>query len=53
MMGHDPEALPANQVRRRMARLVGEYQTYRGLERLKVSERGGLLYMGEEGPGPR
>jgi CubicO group peptidase (beta-lactamase class C family) len=52
LMGLDPEeVLPAEKIRRRMDRLVGEYQTYRGLETLKVFERGGLLHMGEGEPG--
>jgi hypothetical protein len=34
-----------------MGRLVGSYAIYQGLETLKVSKRGGLLYMGNEGPG--
>jgi CubicO group peptidase (beta-lactamase class C family) len=51
LLGRDPgEALPANGIRERMNRLVGEYATYRGLEKLKVSRRGGMLYMGEEEP---
>ena len=52
MLGHDPDAvLPGNKIRKRMDRLVGDYAIYRGLEKLKVVKRGGLLYMGEEGPG--
>lgn len=51
MLGRDPDSLPANQVRKRMQRLVGEYATYRGLETLKVMQRGGLLYIGDEAPG--
>jgi len=53
MLGRDPdEALPGNRIRKRMDRLVGDYATYRGLETLKVTRRGGLLYMGEgDGPG--
>jgi hypothetical protein len=52
MMGRDPEeALPANAIRRRMDRLAGSYAIYRGLETLKVTKRGGLLYMGNEDAG--
>jgi CubicO group peptidase (beta-lactamase class C family) len=52
LMGLDPEAvLPAEKIRRRMDRLVGEYHTYRRLETLKVFERDGLLYMGAGEPG--
>jgi CubicO group peptidase (beta-lactamase class C family) len=52
MMGRDPEdALPGNAVRKRMDRLAGNYAIYRGLETLKVTKRGGLLYMGSDEPG--
>lgn len=52
MLGQDPDvALPGNRIRKRMDRLVGEYATYRDLETLKIVKRGGLLYMGDDGPG--
>jgi CubicO group peptidase (beta-lactamase class C family) len=48
LMGQDPdEVLPANRIRKRMGRLVGDYATYGKLETLKVYKRSGLLYMGE------
>jgi hypothetical protein len=33
-----------------MKRLVGSYEVYRGLERLEVVNRGGLLYLEEKNP---
>jgi CubicO group peptidase (beta-lactamase class C family) len=54
LMGQDPdEALPANLVRKRMERLVGDYATYGKLETLKVYKRDGVLYLGagEKEPG--
>jgi CubicO group peptidase (beta-lactamase class C family) len=46
LMGKDPaEALPALRIRERMKRLQGSYEVYRGLERLKVVNRGGLLHL--------
>jgi CubicO group peptidase (beta-lactamase class C family) len=52
MLGHDPAvALPANAIRARMARLVGDYAIYRGLETTKVTLRGGMLFMGSDGAG--
>jgi CubicO group peptidase (beta-lactamase class C family) len=52
MMGRNPdEVLPGNRIRKRMDRLAGSYATYRDVETLKVSKRGGMLYMGGEGPG--
>ena len=52
LMGLDPdEVLPGNRIRKRMGRLAGNYATYRKLETLKVFERNGLLFMGEQEPG--
>ena len=52
LMGEDPaEAIPALKVRERMERLTGNYEIYRGLERLKVVGKGGLLYLEEKSPG--
>jgi CubicO group peptidase (beta-lactamase class C family) len=49
LMGIDPgEAIPALVIRERMQRLMGSYETYRGLENLKVVNRGGLLYLEEK-----
>ena len=49
LMGEDPaEALPGLYIRERMKRLTGSYEVYRGIERLKVVNRGGLLYLEEK-----
>jgi len=49
LMGKDPEAvIPALQIRERMKALMGSYEVYRGLERLKVIGKGGLLYLEEK-----
>jgi hypothetical protein len=51
LMGKDPaEAIPGQYIRERMKRLTGSYEVYRGLERLKVVTRGGLLYIEETSP---
>jgi CubicO group peptidase (beta-lactamase class C family) len=51
LMGKRPEdSIPALLIRERMQRLQGSYEVYRGLERLKVVSRGGLLYLEEESP---
>ncbi len=51
LMGKDPsEAIPGLYIRERMQRLMGSYEVYRGLERLKVVSRGGLLYLEEKSP---
>ena len=48
LMGKDPaETIPALVIRERMKRLMGSYEVYRGLEKLKVVSRGGLLYIQE------
>lgn len=48
LMGKVPEeTLPAFIIRERMKRLTGPYEVYRGLERLEVVSRGGLLYIEE------
>jgi len=49
LMGKDPaEVLPGLYIRERMKRLTGGYEVYRGLERLNVVGRGGLLYLEEK-----
>ncbi len=49
LMGKDPaEAIPALKIRERMKRLEGSYEVYRGLERLEVVSRGGLLHLEQE-----
>ena len=51
LMGKDPaEAIPALVIRDRMQRLMGSYEVYRGLERLKVVSRGGLLHLETTSP---
>ena len=46
LMGMDPvDVIPALVIRERMQRLTGSYEVYRGLERLKVVNRGGLLHL--------
>ena len=48
LMGKDPaEAVPALKIRQRMNRLQGSYEVYRGLERLRVVNKGGLLHLEE------
>jgi CubicO group peptidase (beta-lactamase class C family) len=49
LMGKDPaEAIPALIIRERTKQLMGSYETYRGLENLKVVGKGGLLYLEEK-----
>jgi len=49
LMGKDPsDAIPGLYIRERMKRLTGSYEVYRGLERLEVVSRGGLLYLEEK-----
>jgi CubicO group peptidase (beta-lactamase class C family) len=51
LMGKDPAAvIPALVIRERMKRLMGSYEVYRGLERLKVVNRGGLLQLETKSP---
>ncbi len=46
LMGMDPaDVIPALVIRERMQRLTGSYEVYRGIERLKVVNRGGLLHL--------
>jgi len=46
LMGKMPEeTIPASLIRERMKRLMGSYEVYRGLERLKVVSRGGMLHL--------
>ncbi len=46
LMDKDPaEVLPAIQIRERMQRLTGDYEVYRGLEKARVINRRGLLYL--------
>jgi len=51
LMGKDPaEEIPGLYIRERMKRLTGSYEVYRGLERLKVVSKGGLLYLEVKSP---
>ena len=46
LLGKAPEeTLPAIEIRERMNRLVGTYEVYRGLDRLEVVIRRGMLYL--------
>ena len=50
LMGHDPEeAVPTLRIWDKMRTLTGKYETYRGLERAEVVNRGGLLYLVQKG----
>lgn len=45
LLGKDPAAvIPALQIESRMAQLTGRYETYRGIEVIRVINQGGLLY---------
>lgn len=45
LLGKEPAAvLPALQIESRMAQLTGTYETYRGIETIRVINKGGLLY---------
>jgi CubicO group peptidase (beta-lactamase class C family) len=51
LMGRDPaEVIPALQIRERAKRLLGKYEVYRGLEKLEVVSRGGLLRLEQKYP---
>jgi len=46
MMGLDPsEVVPSIKVKDSMSRLTGTYETYMGVEKVRVVKRGGLLYL--------
>jgi len=46
LMGKDPsEVVPVLQIQERMERLTGTYETYRGLSKVSVVNKGGLLYL--------
>jgi hypothetical protein len=45
LMGKDPYSHPHLRLRDRMKSLTGEYQIHMNLERLRVVNRGGLLYL--------
>jgi CubicO group peptidase (beta-lactamase class C family) len=51
LMGKDPEeAIPALQIRERTKRLLGSYEVYRGLQKLDVVSRRGLLRVEQQRP---
>jgi CubicO group peptidase (beta-lactamase class C family) len=45
LMGRDPYIHPHLILREKMRSLIGEYQIHMGLEKLRVINRGGLLYL--------
>jgi CubicO group peptidase (beta-lactamase class C family) len=45
LMGKDPYSHPHLRLREKMRDLTGEYQIHMGLERLRVVNKGGLLYL--------
>jgi CubicO group peptidase (beta-lactamase class C family) len=50
LMGRDPYAHPHLRLREKMRSLTGEYQIHMGLERLRVVNKGGLLYIEQRDP---
>jgi CubicO group peptidase (beta-lactamase class C family) len=50
LMGNDPYKHPHLVLRDRMRSLVGVYQIHMGLEKLRVLNRGGLLYIEQKDP---
>jgi CubicO group peptidase (beta-lactamase class C family) len=50
LMGRDPYEHPHLKLRDRMKSLTGEYHIHMGLEKLKVVNRGGLLYIEQKDP---
>lgn len=51
LMGKNPDdVIPALQIRKRMKQLAGDYAIYRGLDRMKVIIKGGMLYMEYRSP---
>ena len=50
-MGKDPaEVIPAVQIKERMERLVGNYETYKGIEKVRVVNKGGMLHLERRNP---
>lgn len=45
LLGRDPDELPANRAKARMARLTGDYEIYRGIEQISVVNSRGMLYL--------
>lgn len=54
LMGKDPEKLPsvvqAREIERKMKMLTGNYETYMGISKVKVVNKGGLLYLEQKTP---
>jgi CubicO group peptidase (beta-lactamase class C family) len=51
LMGQDPAVvIPATRIKNRMEALAGSYEVYRGLDRLEVVIKGGMLYLDQTSP---
>ncbi|MBN2336664.1 serine hydrolase, partial [Candidatus Bathyarchaeota archaeon] len=51
MMGRDPmEAVPSLAIKQRMQRLTGAYDIYKGIERVHVVRKAGMLYLETKTP---
>ena len=51
MMNKTPEdVIPPLGIKSRMNRLVGKYETYKGIESVEVKKRGGMLYVHTKNP---
>ena len=50
LLGKDPKELPALRLREHIRRLKGTYEVYKGLERVRVLNRGGTLYLEMKDP---
>ena len=49
LMGKDPEKeIPDFEIERKLAVLVGEYETYKGINKASVKKKGSLLYVDSE-----
>jgi hypothetical protein len=49
-MGQNPYVHPHLELREKMRNLIGDYQIHMGLEKLRVINRGGLLYIEQKDP---
>ncbi len=50
LMGQNPYAHPHLELREKMRNLIGDYQIHMGLEKLRVINKGGLLYIEQKDP---
>jgi len=51
LLGKDPyEAIPRLTMKRRMYRLTGTYDLYKGIERVRVVKKAGMLYLESKTP---